>query len=239
MIGSINTWQIILAVELVTSILTFFLTVYIIFASYKYLKANGLFFLHVLFLYPSFWQVLASALGLVLYTQQWLDVWFILNIFFEILGTASTVVYLNRILKQYYRLLGETYSPVNLLILILLLAGSILCLVGLIQIRTTFIYFQAGSSVIAGGCVILFLMSCMNLVRSGNKKFFTLFTLSAAFMVANSGYFLYLAFNNIMLFQWADYILFIVLDFIAKFICLALSQFLVPGIAVGGGDDEK
>lgn len=227
-------WTILYSVELVTFILTLLLTLYIIFNSYRYLSENGLIYLHILIAYPSFWQALGATLGLVYYTREYLDVWFILNIFFEILGTAFTLVYMNRILKQFFRKADISYSVFNYSILFICLAGVILCLVGLIQIRYTFIYYQAGAAVLTGSFVILQIITIMNFFRMPYKKFFALIFIANCFLIANGAYFIYLAFKNYMIFQFANYILFIVLNFVAKFVCLGLSQFIVSDLVTLG-----
>lgn len=227
-------WTIIYAVELVTFILTLLLTLYIIFNSYRYLSDNGLIYLHILIAYTSFWLALGATLGLVYYTRQYLDVWFILNVFFEILGTAFTLAYMNRFLKQFFRKADISYAVFNYGILFICLAGVILCLVGLIQIRTTFIYYQAGTAVLTGSAVIVQLITIMNFFRMPFKKFFALMFIGNCFLIANGSYFLYLAFNNLMVFQFANYILFIVLNFVAKFVCLGISQFIVSELVTLG-----
>ncbi|WEJ94009.1 hypothetical protein PSN45_001486 [Yamadazyma tenuis] len=233
-----NTWTIVLAVELIVFVIALLVTFYVLFATYQYLKENDLFYLHVLFLYPSFWQALSATLGLVYITQAWQDVWFILNSFFEILGTAFTLVYLNRILKLYFRKTGTSYSLFNYPVLFFDLAAVILCLVGLIQLTSTFVYYKAGVVVLTSCFVILEIVTIVNLLSSPHKKFFGLITVANTLMVANGAYYIYIAFNEIMLFQWANYILFVVLVFVTKFVCLAMAPFMVSSLTSIGGKEE-
>lgn len=210
--------------------LTLLLTLFILFRTYGYLKQNRIFHIHVLLLYPSFWQILAAILGLVYYTKSWRDVWFILNVFFEILGTGFTFVYLNRILKVFMNKIDRPYSLFNYSLYFLVLAGIVLCLVGLIQIRWTFIYYKAGSTILTGSFLILQGITTFLLFTSGFKRFFAFLFLANTFLLANGVFFMYQAFHGYMTFQYGNYIMFIVMNFVAKFINLGISQFLVSEI---------
>lgn len=230
-------WRIIYAVEIVVFFLTLLLNFYILFTTYRYLKENRIFHIHILLLYPSFWQVLAGILGLVYYAKSWRDVWFILNVFFEILGTAFTWVYLNRTLKVMMNNIGLSYSLFNYGLYFVALAGVVLCLVGLIQIRWTFIYYKAGVTVLTGTFVIFQIITTFKFFTSSFRKFFGLLFMANAFLIANGVYFMYLGFEGLMSFQQANYIMFVVMDFVSKFVILGISQFLIAEVVSVPGKD--
>lgn len=223
-------WRIIYAVEMVVFFLTLLINIFILFRTYGYLKEHRVFRVNLLLLYPSFWQILAAILGLVYYVESWRDVWFILNVFFEVLGTSFTFVYLNRTYKVFLNNIGQSYSLFNYLLYFFTLAGVVMCLVGLINVRWTFMYYQAGSTILTGTFVIFQILTTINLLTSSFKKFFGFLFLGNIFLIANGTYFMYLAFNLYMTFQQASFIMFVVMNFVAKFVNWSLSHLLISEI---------
>lgn len=219
-------WTVIYSVEVVVFILTLILTFYRLIANYKNIRDQGLLTAFIFLLYPSFWQILAASMGLVWYTKEsWKDVWFILNIFFEILGTGFSLVQLEVIVNAFYTKTETKASVFRYLILFLVLAASVLSLVGVIQIRTTFIYYQAGSTILAAS--IIFFLGMLVGTFKVNTKFIGIIFFASILLLASSCYFMYLAFGQILTFQYANYILFVILQFVVKFLVFGISQLLI------------
>ncbi|CAH6723450.1 hypothetical protein CLIB1444_15S01552 [[Candida] jaroonii] len=219
-------WTVIYSVEVVVFILTLILTFYRLIANYKNIRDQGLLTAFIFSLYPSFWQILAASMGLVWYTKEsWKDVWFILNIFFEILGTGFSLVQLEVIVNAFYTKTETKASVFRYLILFLVLTASVLSLVGVIQIRTTFIYYQAGSTILAAS--IIFFLGMLVGTFKVNTKFIGMIFFASILLLASSCYFMYLAFGQILTFQYANYILFVILQFVVKFLVFGISQLLI------------
>lgn len=219
-------WTVIYSVEVVVFILTLILTFYRLIANYKSIRENGLLSSFIFLLYPSLWQILAASMGLVWYTKEpWKDVWFILNIFFEILGTGFSLVQIEFIVNAFHIKTETKTSVFRYLILFMILVASVLSLVGVIQIRSTFTYYQAGSTILAAS--IIFFLGMLVGSFKVNTKFMGMVFFSSILLLASSCYFMYLAFANILTFQYANYILFVVLQFVVKFLVFVISQLLL------------